>query len=92
MGPITSISINNCQDDNSNLLNGLLASSSYDWSSKIWNPKLSQNYLTSFEGDDYVYDSQWNPLNPTLLATGDNEGLVKLWDITYDFESPLYQV
>ena len=69
-----------------------MLSSSYDWSTKMWTPKQSTKSLVSFESDDYLYDVQWNPQNPALFATADNDGLVKLWDVTYDLEQPIFTV
>ena len=43
----------------------------------------------TFESDDYVYDAQWNPQNSTLFCSGDSDGLVNLWNLTEDYETPL---
>lgn len=29
-------------------------------------------------------DVKWNPVNPSIFATGDAEGFVDIWDLTKD--------
>ena len=49
--------------------------------------------MRTFEhSDDYVYDVSWNPSNPSIFATVNNEGTMHLFDLTKDVEQPLTQV
>jgi len=90
-GPVTGISTFPSNQDISSDVSGLLLSSSFDWSVKLWNPKLRTDYLASFESaEDYVYDVAWNPANPTLFSSVDGEGYIDLWDLSKDFEVPVY--
>jgi hypothetical protein len=53
-GPITSISLLNQPNS---FMNGLLLTSSMDWSIKLWNPRLKNDCAFTFEtAEDYVYD------------------------------------
>lgn len=45
-GPISSLSINHSPEYE--FLNGLVLSSSYDWTAKLWNPAESQEVLKTF--------------------------------------------
>jgi dynein intermediate chain len=87
-GPITGLSINNPSSEYS-ALSGLVLSSSFDWSVKLWSPK-HKSYIRSFDNsDDYIYDVDWNPSNPGLFGCVNNEGYIDLWDLTSDVEVPL---
>ena len=71
-------------------MNGVLLSSSFDWSVKLWCPKVTREPIFSFESnEDYILDTKWNPMNPCFFATGDGEGYLDLWDIGSDLEAPI---
>jgi len=38
---------------------------------------------------DYVYDVKWSPSHPSVFACGDGSGKITLFDLNYDFESPV---
>lgn len=87
-GPISSMSINNpsyeCQ-----ALSGLVLTSSFDWTVKLWSPTDNKESIRTFEhSDDYIYDVAWNPVNPSLFATTNNDGVIDLFDLTRDMEQP----
>ena len=49
--------------------------------------------MRTFEhSEDYVYDVCWNPSNPSIFATVNNEGQMDLFDLTRDVEQPLTSV
>ena len=91
-GPISSISINNPSSEYQ-ALSGLVLTSSFDWTVKLWSPNSTKESMRTFEhSDDYVYDVCWNPSNPSIFATVNNEGVMDLFDLTRDFEQPITQV
>ncbi len=71
-------------------MNGLILTSSLDWTAKLWNPKISNKCFMTFESaEDYVFDVAWNKSNPTVFSTCDGDGYIDLWDISGDLEVPL---
>ena len=34
--------------------------------------------------DDYIYDVSWNPSNPSIFVTTNNDGVMDLFDLTRD--------
>ena len=34
-------------------------------------------------------DVKWNPVNPSIFASGDAEGFIDIWDLTKDIEAPI---
>ena len=63
----------------------LLLSSSFDWSIKLWSPNNTQECVKTFDfNEDYIYDVQWNPVQPTLFASSDGAGWIDLWDLSKD--------
>jgi dynein intermediate chain len=71
-------------------MQGLTLSSSFDWSVKLWNPKVSNECFLSFDSaEDYVYDVAFNKSNPSIFASVDGEGFIDLWDLEGDLEVPL---
>jgi dynein intermediate chain len=63
-----------------------MLSSSFDWFLKLWNPKITNQCLKTFDyAEDYIYDVQWNPIHPTLFASSDGEGTLDFWDLSADF-------
>jgi dynein intermediate chain len=90
-GPVTSVSCAPVNKDISSDISGLLLSSSFDWSVKLWNPKTKNDYIASFESaEDYVYDVAWNPSNPSVFSSVDGEGYIDIWDLSKDVEVPIY--
>lgn len=91
-GPISSISINNPSSEYQ-ALSGLVLTSSYDWTVKLWSPNDNKESIRTFEhSDDYIYDVQWNPSNPSIFATVNNDGMMDLFDLTKDMEQPTAHV
>jgi len=88
-GPITSLSMMNTFRDLSSNASNLLLSSSYDWTVKLWNPRLQSRSIWSFESaEDAIYDVAWSPVNPTLFSSVDRDGYIDVWDLSKDLEVP----
>ena len=71
-GPISGLSVNNPSEFDA--LNGLVLTSSYDWTVKLWNPSTKESMRTFESSEDYVYDVAWHPHNPSLFSTVNNDG------------------
>lgn len=70
--------------------NGLLLSSSYDWTVKMFHPKRTNKALFTFDtAEDYVIDAQWNPDHPCMFVTGDCDGTIQLYDLLKDTDYPI---
>ncbi|EAR83965.3 cytoplasmic dynein intermediate chain (macronuclear) [Tetrahymena thermophila SB210] len=90
--PISSLSISH-DPTGSHQLSGMVLTSSFDWTVKLWNPKVSgkpKKVLTFDCSEDYVYDVAWNPVNPSLFCCVDGEGYLDVWDLCEDIENPVY--
>ncbi|EGR27431.1 hypothetical protein IMG5_196130 [Ichthyophthirius multifiliis] len=89
---ISSLSISN--DPNGvHQLSGLVLTSSFDWTVKLWNPKQGGEFkhIQTFDySEDYVFDVQWNTVNPTIFASVDGEGYLDIFDLSEDIENPQY--
>ena len=71
-------------------MNGLILTSSMDWTAKLWNPRISNKVYMNFESaEDYIFDVSWNKSNSTIFGTVDGDGYIDLWDISGDLEVPL---
>ena len=82
-GPVYSI------DYHPNEFSHIFATSSADWTTKIWskqNPK--EPIMTLENSDNYVYCCKWSPTHPSILATGDGDGYLDIMDLNKDIESP----
>lgn len=87
-GPISGISINNPSSEYQ-ALSGLILTSSYDWTVKLWSPEGKDSLRTFEHSEDYIYDVDWNPSNPSIFSTVNNDGYIHLFDLTRDVEQPL---
>ena len=49
----------------------MVLTSSFDWTVKLWNPKVNSGkpkcILTFDCAEDYVYDVAWNPVEITFI-------------------------
>jgi dynein intermediate chain len=73
-----------------NELGDLMLSSSYDWSIKLWYPKIRTDPLMTFEASqEYIYDVQWSPVHPAVFASCDGDGALDVWNINQNHEAPV---
>ena len=88
-GPVYSIDFHPTDYFNTSNFSHLFATSSADWTTKIWskqNPLLP--LITIESSNNYVYCSKWNPINASVLATGDGNGYLDIMDLNKDIETP----
>lgn len=88
-GPISGLSVNPPSEYDA--LNGLVLTSSYDWTVKLWSPDAKESLRTFESSDDYIYDVSWHPTNPSIFTTVNNEGCLELFDLTRNLELPIAQ-
>lgn len=68
----------------------IAVSCSFDWSIKLWMVKSFQQPVLQLDtSEDYVYDVKWHPQHPGVLASINGEGLVDLWNLNQNIESPV---
>lgn len=67
----------------------MVLTSSFDWTVKLWSPNSNHSLRTFEYSEDYIYDVCWNPGNPSLFSTVNNEGYIDLFDLTKDVEQPI---
>jgi len=82
-GPVYSI------DFHPNEFSHIFATSSADWTTKIWSKQNADEPLFTLENsDNYVYCSKWSPTHPSILAMGDGNGYLDIMDLNKDIETP----
>eukprot|EP01028_Stygiella_incarcerata_P003947 TRINITY_DN1824_c0_g2_i1.p1 TRINITY_DN1824_c0_g2~~TRINITY_DN1824_c0_g2_i1.p1 ORF type:complete len:691 (-),score=211.32 TRINITY_DN1824_c0_g2_i1:122-2194(-) len=69
----------------------LMITSSVDWTCKVWNAEKLTPLLTLDSFRDYVYDVAWSPAFCSLFATVDGAGKLKLWNLTENIESSVWE-
>jgi len=88
-GPIYSVDFHPSDYFNTCNFTHLFATSSADWTTKIWSKQNPNKPIFTIENaNNYVYCSKWNPVNASLLATGDGDGYLDIMDLNKDIEVP----
>jgi len=88
-GPVYSVDFHPSDYFNTCNFTHLFATSSADWTTKIWSKQNPLAPLFTIESSyNYVYCSKWNPTNASVLATGDGNGYLDIFDLNKDWESP----
>eukprot|EP00158_Paraphelidium_tribonemae_P004104 Partr_v1_DN26574_c0_g1_i1_m3643 putative intermediate chain len=75
----------------------MLMTSSFDWTVKLWKVSTKRAMTaTTFEPvcsfdafSDYVVDTKWNPVHPSIFAAAEASGKLHLWNMLTDMEAPL---
>ena len=89
-GPVYSIDFHPTDYFNTSNFSHLFATSSADWTTKIWSKQNPLMPLITIESsNNYVYCSKWNPINASVLATGDGDGYLDIMDLNKDIETPI---
>ena len=82
-GPVYSI------DFHPNDFPHIFATSSADWTTKIWSKQIPKKPLISLEqSNNYVYSCKWSPVHPSILAMSDGNGYLDIMDLNKDIEIP----
>ena len=82
-GPVYSI------DFHPNDFPHIFATSSADWTTRIWNKQNVDEPIISLEqSNNYVYSCKWSPVHPSILSMGDGNGYLDIMDLNKDIETP----
>ena len=88
-GPVYSVDFHPSDYFNTCNFSHLFATSSADWTTKIWSKQKTGGPLFTIESsNNYVYCSKWSPTNASILATGDGNGFLDIFDLNKDIEAP----
>uniref|UniRef100_A0A8C5BJ08 Dynein cytoplasmic 1 intermediate chain 1 n=1 Tax=Gadus morhua TaxID=8049 RepID=A0A8C5BJ08_GADMO len=89
-GPVTGISCHNAVGPVD--FSHLFATSSFDWTVKLWSTKHNKPLYSFEDNADYVYDVMWSPVHPAVFAAVDGMGRLDLWNLNNDTEVPTASV
>ena len=65
-----------------NLTQGLILSSSFDWSIKLWSHATTEKGLMTFMAhDNIVSDVQWNSMHAAKFASCGADGKLMIWNL-----------
>jgi len=88
-GPIYSVDFHPSDYYNTCNFTHLFATSSADWTTKIWSKQNTTKPIFTVENsNNYVYCSKWSPISASILATADGDGYLNIMDFTKDIEVP----
>ena len=88
-GPIFSIDFHPQDISNKHNFTHIFATSSADWTTKIWAKNHNKEPLLTIDNSkNYVFCTQWNPKKASVLATGDGDGYLDIFDINKSIEGP----
>jgi dynein intermediate chain len=91
-GPVHSLNMHPGDYHKNANFNHLFLSASADWTVNLWSKNFSDAPIFTFDqNDDYVYDAQFHPTNPSLFASCDGLGSLDFWDLNKDTEVPLFR-
>lgn len=91
-GPICSLSYLTNYSGKSSLTQGLVLSSSFDWTMKLWYPQLGTKCLATFTAhESIVADAQWNSMHPGKFASCGADGKVLIWNLLRSFVLPVFE-
>ena len=85
--PVTSLSAHPIHSSDPRCGN-LLLSSGMDWSCRVWLEGCAAP-VTIDQFSDFVYDAQWSPTHPAVMAAVDGSGLVGVWNVATTTEAPV---
>lgn len=71
---------------------GLMLSGSFDWTIKLWNPKVDNSCRINFAyHSDELTGLSFNSLNPFMFASCDSSGLLCLNTLYGDVDEPMFK-
>lgn len=91
-GPICGLSYLTNYSGKSNLTQGMLLSSSFDWTVKLWYPQLGTRCLGTFVGhENIVSDVHWNSMHPAKFASCGADGKMLIWNLLRSAALPVFE-
>ncbi|KAA0703270.1 Cytoplasmic dynein 1 intermediate chain 1 [Triplophysa tibetana] len=85
-GPVTGITCHNAVGPVD--FSHVFATSSFDWTVKLWSTKHNKPLYSFEDNADYVYDVMWSPVHPAVFATVDGMGRLDIWNLNNYTEVP----
>jgi dynein intermediate chain len=92
-GPLTGLQHHPTRATTMGSFGHLCLTSSVDFTVNLWNIRNTSSPLHTFStGTECIYDVSWSPNHPALFATADGTGVMDIWHINRDIESPLLKI
>ena len=91
-GPVCSMSYLTNYSGRSNLTQGLILSSSFDWTIKLWGNTSIDRCLHTFTAhDSIVSDVQWNSMHAAKFISCGADGKMLIWNLLKSTTMPVFQ-
>jgi hypothetical protein len=91
-GPICGMSYLTNYSSRTSLTQGLLLTSSFDWTVKLWYPQSSTSCIGTFNAhESIVSDVSWNSMHPAKFASCGADGKLFIWNLLKSTVLPMFE-